>query len=393
MTKWLLLLLLMLLPTGAAWAEAWGDSCNACPPAARWREGARVNVEVPSGVLSGSLAYDLRDAWRVWQEGPCAAPTLTAEVVEQTRFERDGVNAVVFVESAPETGDAESVIAATCNRCDAEGFIVESDIELFGPQELWNDNCLSASFSQRGVLLHELGHTLGLDDRYDDGGRVMYGVVSSEQSQRFGSPAAGDFGALCSLYGVRQDAALFTTVSASCVDAFGRVGQPCDGQGPSPAGLLCVAFDDAARWMSRCDGWQACEAGSTCVALGDEEDEIGFCAPDAPLVAATVGEPCRQDAECAEGLCGADPGEAGRCLQACGPSLVCSGACRDVVKAGAYRGRWCEMASARTPASRIQPGCATSSTVGWPSALLFGLLLLARRRWQAIRLATRGAAP
>ncbi len=393
MKNGLLMLLLMLLPTGSAWAEAWGDACNACPPDARWREGAAVTFEVPSGVLSGSLAYDLRDAAQVWQEGPCDAPGFTAEAVDQTRFERDGVNAVVFAAFAPDTGDAESVVAATCNRCDAEGFIVESDIELFGPQELWNDNCLSASFSQRGVLLHELGHTLGLADGYDDGGRVMYAVVSTDQSQRFGSPAAADFAALCGRYGVRPDAALFTPVSQSCVDSFGRVGEPCDGQGPSPAGLLCVGFDDAARWVARCDAWQACEPGATCVSLGEEGEEMGFCAPDAPLVAATVGEPCRQDAECAEGLCGAEPGEAGRCLQACGPSLSCSGACRDVVKAGAYRGRWCEMASAPTPASRIQPGCATSSSVGWPSALLFGLLLLARRRHRAIRLATRCGAP
>ena len=393
MTKWLLLLLLMLLPTGAAWAEAWGDSCNACPPAARWREGARVNVEVPSGVLSGSLAYDLRDAWRVWQEGPCAAPTLTAEVVEQTRFERDGVNAVVFVESAPETGDAESVIAATCNRCDAEGFIVESDIELFGPAEQWNDNCLSASFSQRGVLLHELGHTFGLDDRYDDGGRAMFGIVSSVQSQRFGSPASGDFAELCGLYGARPDAPLFTPVARGCVDSFGRAGEVCDGEGPSPAGLLCVQFEGASRWAWRCDGWQACEAGSTCVALGDEEDEVGFCAPDAPVVAAALGERCTEDAACAEGLCVAEAGEVGRCLQACGPSLSCGGTCSDVVREGSYLGRWCRLGVAARPAVREGQGCAAATGGGLPAALLFGLLLLARRRRQAIRLATRGAAP
>jgi hypothetical protein len=391
--QWLLTLILLLLPTGAAWSEAWGDACNACPPNARWRAGAAPTFEVPIGVLSGSLVYDLRDASRAWQEGPCAAPGFSAAAVEETRFERDGVNAVVFAAFAPEAGDAESVVAATCNRCDAEGFIVESDIEIFGPAALWNDNCLSASFSQRGVLLHELGHTLGLDDGFLDGGGVMFGVVSASQSQRFGSPAATDFAALCGLYGVKADAALFTPVSQSCVDSFGRVGAPCDGEGPTPAGLLCVSLEDGARWAARCDGWQACEPGSTCVALGEEGEEVGFCAPDAPLVTATVGAPCSQDAECPEGLCGAEPGEAGRCLQQCGPSLSCGGSCSDVVKAGVYRGRWCKLASSQAPASRIQPGCTTSSSVGWPSALLFGLLLLARRRHRAIRLATRCGAP
>ncbi|NQW62791.1 MAG: hypothetical protein HQ461_08170 [Deltaproteobacteria bacterium] len=393
MLNWLMAACLLLLPTGAAWADSWGDECNACPAGARWRDGAAVTFEVPATVLSGSLAYDLRDAMRAWQEGPCVAPSLTAEVVDQTRFKRDGVNAVVFVESAPESGDEASVLAATCNRCDAEGFIVESDIELFGPPERWNDNCLSASFSQRGVLLHELAHTLGLDDRYDDGGRVTYGVVGSAQSHRFGSPAAGDFAELCGLYGVRPDAAIFTPVAEGCVDAFGRAGERCDGEGPSPAGLLCVQFEGASRWAWRCDTWQACEAGATCVPLGAEEDDGGFCRPDAPVVAAALGDLCEQDSACAEGLCAAEAGEVGRCLQECGPSLVCGGTCSDVVREGGYLGRWCRLTAAAKPAVLEGQGCATAAAVGWPAALLFGLLHVARRRRQAIRLATRGHAP
>lgn len=384
---------LLLIPAGSAWAEAWGDRCNACPPDARWREGAEVAFEVPAGLLSGSLAYGVRDAGRVWQEGPCAAPSLTAEVVAETRFERDGVNAVVFVESAPDSGDEESVLGATCNRCDAEGFIVESDIELFGPAERWNDNCLGASFSQRGLLLHELGHALGLDDRYDDCGRVMFGEISADQSQRFGGPAAGDFAELCGLYGVRPDAPLFTPIALGCLDSFGRAGELCDGEGPSPAGLLCVQAEGVSRWAWRCGGGQPCEAGTTCTALEDEEDEVGFCAPDAPVVAAALGEPCTEDAACAEGLCVAEPGEAGRCLQECGPSLACGGTCSDVVREGAYLGRWCRLSASANPAVREGRGCATSTHAGWQAALLGGLLLVARRRRQAIRLATRGAAP
>lgn len=393
MVKWLLTGFFLLLPTGVAWAEAWGDSCNACPPGASWRDGAALTFEVPAAVLSGSVAYDLRDAGRVWQEGPCVAPLLRVEAVAETRFANDGVNAVVFVESAPDTGDAESVVAATCNRCDAEGFIVESDIELFGPAERWNDNCLSASFSQRGLLLHELGHTLGLDDGYEDAGRVMYGVVSSDQSYRFGSPAAGDFVALCSLYGVRPEAPLFVPVAQGCVDSFGRAGGLCNGEGPSPAGLRCVEAEGVARWAWRCDSWQACEAGASCMALGDEEEDGGFCAPDAPVVEAASGERCEVDADCAQGLCATAPGEPGRCLQQCGPSLTCGGSCSDVVKAGVYRGRWCRLTNATKPALREEQGCATAPAVGWPAMLMFGLLHVARRRLRAIRLATRCGAP
>jgi hypothetical protein len=314
-------------------------------------------------------------------------------VVAQTQFAVDGVNAVVFVETAPNTGGAESVIAATCNRCDAEGFIVESDIELFGPAERWNDNCLSASFSQRGLLLHELGHTLGLDDGYEEGGQAMYGVVSAAQSHRFGSPAAGDFAALCGLYGVRPDAPLFAEVGQGCVDAFGRAGGLCNGEGPSPVGLRCVVADEVARWAWGCDSWQACEAGASCIPLGDDEEDGGFCAPDAPVVDAALGELCDDDADCAEGLCAAAAGEAGRCLQRCGPSLACGGSCTDVVKGGVYRGRWCRLAETRRPAVHEAQGCATAAAVGWPAMLLLGLLQVARRRRRAIRLATGCGAP
>jgi hypothetical protein len=391
--NWLLTLFVVLLPTGVAWAEAWGERCNACPPGARWRDGAALTFEAPAEVLSGGVADSLREAVRVWQEGPCATPSFGVEVVAQTQFAVDGVNAVVFVETAPNTGGAESVIAATCNRCDAEGFIVESDIELFGPAERWNDNCLSASFSQRGLLLHELGHTLGLDDGYEEGGQAMYGVVSAAQSHRFGSPAAGDFAALCGLYGVRPDAPLFAEVGQGCVDAFGRAGGLCNGEGPSPAGLRCVVADEVARWAWGCDSWQVCEAGASCIPLGDDEEDGGFCAPDAPVVDAALGELCHDDADCAEGLCAAAAGEAGRCLQRCGPSLACGGSCTDVVKGSVYRGRWCRLAETRRPAVHEAQGCATAAAVGWPAMLLLGLLQVARRRRRAIRLATGGGAP
>jgi hypothetical protein len=391
--NWLLTLFFVLLPTGVAWAEAWGERCNACPPGARWRDGAALTFEAPAEVLSGGVADSLREAVRVWQEGPCATPSFGVEVVAQTQFAVDGVNAVVFVETAPNTGGAESVIAATCNRCDAEGFIVESDIELFGPAERWNDNCLSASFSQRGLLLHELGHTLGLDDGYEEGGQAMYGVVSAAQSHRFGSPAAGDFAALCGLYGVRPDAPLFAEVGQGCVDAFGRAGGLCNGEGPSPVGLRCVVADEVARWAWGCDSWQACEAGASCIPLGDDEEDGGFCAPDAPVVDAALGELCDDDADCAEGLCAAAAGEAGRCLQRCGPSLACGGSCTDVVKGGVYRGRWCRLAETRRPAVHEAQGCATAAAVGWPAMLLLGLLQVARRRRRAIRLATGCGAP
>lgn len=393
MLNWLLTLFFVLLPTGVAWAEAWGERCNACPPGARWRDGAALTFEAPAEVLSGGVADSLREAVRVWQEGPCATPSFGVEVVAQTQFAVDGVNAVVFVETAPNTGGAESVIAATCNRCDAEGFIVESDIELFGPAERWNDNCLSASFSQRGLLLHELGHTLGLDDGYEEGGQAMYGVVSAAQSHRFGSPAAGDFAALCGLYGVRPDAPLFAEVGQGCVDAFGRAGGLCNGEGPSPAGLRCVVADEVARWAWGCDSWQVCEAGASCIPLGDDEEDGGFCAPDAPVVDAALGELCDDDADCAEGLCAAAAGEAGRCLQRCGPSLACGGSCTDVVKGRVYRGRWCRPAETRRPAVHEAQGCATAAAVGWPAMLLLGLLQVARRRRRAIRLATGGGAP
>jgi hypothetical protein len=154
-----------------------------------------------------------------------------------------------------------------------------------------------------------------------------------------------------------------------------------------------VQAEGVSRWAWRCGGGQPCEAGTTCTALEDEEEEVGFCAPDAPVVAAALGEPCTEDAACAEGICVAEPGEAGRCLQECGPSLACGGTCSDVVREGAYLGRWCRLSASANPAVREGRGCATSTHAGWQAALLGGLLLVARRRRQAIRLATRGAAP
>lgn len=380
----------MLVPAVAD-AAAWDEACNACPPGARWREGAEVRFEVPRDALSGSLAYDLRDAARVWNGGPCRAPSIVAEVGMETRFEQDGVNAVVFVDEAPVAGEGETVIAATCNRCDAEGFIVESDIELFGPAELWNDNCLSPSFSQRGVLLHELGHTLGLSHVEGDGGSVMAGLVSTDRSQRFGSPGEADFDALCERYGALASSSAFTPVEQGCGALYAEAGESCAAGGPVPAGLVCVAEAEEPVWRWVCDATQPCEMGASCMSM-EEDGGWGVCLPDAPVRDALVGERCALDADCASGLCFAAEGEAARCLEPCGPSLRCGGACVDVVKSERYRGRWCLLSEAQPSPSRRLLGCQTAAGGGAPM-LVLALMLFAGARRRAIRLASRGGAP
>lgn len=385
-------LLAAALAPAAASAAPWADACNVCPPGARWRDEAVIHVDVPRDLLSSSLAYDLRDAARVWEAGPCIVPSVVVGTQTETSYEVDGVSSVVFVETPPEIRGDESVIAATCNRCDAEGFIVEADIALFGPASQWNDNCLSPQFSQRGVLLHEVGHVLGLQHSEGDGGSVMAGLVSADRSQRFGSPGASDFVQLCDLYGALPAASAFASVEPGCSEAYARAGEPCGAAGPVPAGLLCVDDDAGAVWRWVCDSSQPCESGASCGPI-DAAADVGVCEPLSPMRDAKLGARCEQDADCASGLCFAGAGEKARCLEACGPSLRCGGECVDVVKDAAYRGRWCLVPEPVVASPQPLLGCSTAAGPGWGMAALAAVLLIMRRRARAIRLASRGAAP
>lgn len=381
-------LLLATVPA-AVRAEEWGGECNACPPGARWRPGSEVRIDAPGELLSGALVYGARDAARVLGDGPCATPALFVEPVDETSFERDGRSSIVWMEEPPETGAEEQVLAATCNLCDADGFIIESDIEVFGPAERWNDNCLGPEFSERGVLLHELGHLLGLSHEPVDGGSVMFGMVTAARSHRFGSPGVQDFEALCDRYGTRA-AALVVRAEAGCPAAFGIPGERCGTEDPVPAGMVCGATDEGRAWAWQCSALEPCEEGATCSGA----EETATCVPDLPRHASGIGAECTSDADCGDGLCGQDAAGISRCLERCSPSLACDGYCGDVVAASAYRGRWCIPDARRLEprAERMFTGCGAGGTTSSPM-LLFGLLLLMARRRRAFRLATDRPAP
>lgn len=308
------------------------DAADAAPPSRAWTVGTPPGTWAAGALpvvftFAAPLPKDLGDgvvaelavAARTWGEVGCTSLRATAGPAALALTPGDdGVNGVFLHADAWPAELLPGALGQTVVTLDAQGHVRDADIHLNGVDHRWSFGTDPADgrVDARGVILHEMGHALGLGHSAEPRA-TMY--ASHPPGLGWRSLEADDRAGICALYpgagASRCDAgglacpASFVCVAGGC-ERLGsggvvcapcrRVAGACDGAGddarcndlPSPAagrvcGRACATDTD-------------CGARLRCVAqtaAGDLQ-----CAPTDGC--ASGPNPCATDAQCTAGaLC------------------------------------------------------------------------------------------
>jgi hypothetical protein len=322
---------------------------------------------------------------------PLAASKLEAAAIASTEKwaadeAGDGRNSVQWVTSDWEArGFDVSAPAQTDVQFErnADGLwrIVEADVYLNADGFSWSDSPSEDGVTLEPVLLHELGHVLGLlhpcgdeapsvpacteDPAFDV---VMNPAYSAERT----TPTDDDLAGICALYGQRMPtcrtdadcpAALFCSSNGACVAGITPEGARCAGNRDCESGLCANEV-----CASPCTSSTDCPAQSTC----SFEADAGACVS----VLRELGESCSQSEECRSQQCVLDQHGTGYCTRRC----TADDACPQYWKCGAPDAeRVCIPHAFQAGGG----GCtftlqSPAITYAWP--IVFGGLCLLRRR-------------
>lgn len=171
------------------------------------------------------------------------------------------------------------------------GVLQTCDVFFNGVFPRWStaDVTPSDSGDVETVMLHEMGHCLGLDENNVDMTAAMYVVVSNGTTRR--AVAASDRQSLCARY-----------------PNEGASAAPCRGDGGCDSGLKCVA-QPATNGVSvnlctrGCmpSANEVCDIPLSCVLSNEFPTVSGACLLPGDIVT-RVGSPCAADAECGSGI-------------------------------------------------------------------------------------------
>lgn len=143
--------------------------------------GVYINTE---GFPAGSLQA-IQSALQSWTDVSSSTFSFAyAGSTQNTAYgDRDGMNLLCF---GPLDGeDYASTLAVNTFWFSAAGELIDSDIK-FNASFSWAVNVSEDAFDVQTLALHELGHSLSLDDLYDSGDaeKVMYGYCRQGQIKR-----------------------------------------------------------------------------------------------------------------------------------------------------------------------------------------------------------------
>lgn len=325
--------------------------------------------------LGADTDAEVEVALRIWGEVPCTAFRATLAGTVSAVSGDDGTSGVYWHDTAWPPAEAPTLVpgalAQTLVRTDGNGVIYDADIHVNGKDYVWSLDGRAGTVDARSVLVHELGHFLGLGHSTDP---VATMVAAKPAGLGWRSLEADDAAGVCFLYPGTGDPGCQAT--------------------PCPAGLLCVA--------KRCERF-----GTPSTVCAPCERVLGACdgaGSDARCIdlpgGRVCGRACQNDGDCGAGFHCKSTSQAGdlQCVSdddcASGPfpcsdggacpsgSICASGACVGIVPKG-DAGTDASASDASDPPPGVGGGCSCNASArdrGAPSAIVAGLLLLRRRR-------------
>ena len=288
-------------------------------PAAVWPASALpvgFTLALPNARDLGDRSHEeLEIALRAWPEVHCTA--FRARLAPAARVDPgdDGVNAVFWHTGAWPAELVPGVLGQTVVHTDAAGYMHDADIHLNAADFRWavGDQSDSAAsvLDARGVLVHELGHALGLGHTTVPRATM---TASHAQGLAWRSLEPDDEDGVCALYPGKGDAACDT--GAPCPQGFACVARVCErlgarGEVCSPCARVpgaCDGAGDGARCIDIAGGrvcGRGCSVGADCgprfacaptTASGDLQ-----CVPTDGC--ASGPDACTTDAACGGGAC------------------------------------------------------------------------------------------
>ncbi|MBX3225340.1 MAG: matrixin family metalloprotease [Labilithrix sp.] len=239
----------------------------------------------PSRDLGGDAAAELDVAARTWGRPACTAFRARFGGERALTPGDDGESGVFFHDTTWPDELEPGALAQTILHTDSAGKLRDADIHVDGAAFRFSTNGAPGTQDIRSVLVHEIGHALGLGHSTD--ARATMNVSGS--GLRWRSLEKDDVDGVCTLY-----------------PGAGSAG--CDAD-PCPAGLLCVA-GACQRPGDRADVCSPCapEAGA-CEAAGDEARCVDI---GGGITAGRVcGRACARDEDCGSGFACRPTTEAG----------------------------------------------------------------------------------
>lgn len=260
----------------------------------------------PSGtkdVTDGSALAAIRNAFATWQAAPCSYLKFGETAwTESAVAAKDGANRVFFVQAPGGWTQPADELALTYVYYDTStNLITDADVTVNNVNFAFTTDSsqVGTGSPQRAdvatVVLHEIGHFLGLNHS-NDPGAVMYASANKSVARTL---AVDDIDGVCAIYSNGTAAPL-------PAPGMGSVGAVCATAGDCASGVCGVDQGTGAKYCT-----QTCTVGQVGGCPGGFQCEMSSTGATAYCVAASVDDtcdPCNVNGECSSGFCTAVSG-------------------------------------------------------------------------------------
>lgn len=263
----------LLPPLASAWSPG-------SPPGV-WRASSLpVSFVLASPVtrdVGDALGAELEVATRAWSLPACSGfrARYGGVVPGAHASGADGIDVVVVHEDAWPAELVPGAVAQTVVTLDADGAIRDADIHLNAVEWRFSLDGRQGTFDLRSVLVHELGHALGLGHASD----ATATMAPNGSGTRWRSLEADDVAGVCALYPGRGEDGCSVR---ACPTGYACVAERC--QRPGERTELCAPCDPS--------------VAAGCEGAGDDARCVDPALVGLPLGGSVCGRGCRSDADC-----------------------------------------------------------------------------------------------